>query len=186
MSQRAETWFDQYAAYAAAIAIRILGHGADVEDVVQDVFIAAHGADRAGRLDAVESPKAWVATVTTRICQRRLSKRRFWLWLDGTREEGRYDDLAAPQLSPEQRALMADLYRSLDSLHPKVRTAFVLHRLMESTIVETAEFCETSVSTVKRRVAKADAFIKKRFAHTPQSDKDEEGEGSPISRSHES
>jgi RNA polymerase sigma factor (sigma-70 family) len=45
------------------IAYQVVGRAADAEDVVQDVWIRWHGADRAGVRDRV----AFLATVTTRV-----------------------------------------------------------------------------------------------------------------------
>ncbi len=48
--------------YLFAIAYRMLGSVAEAEDVVQEAFLRYHSAD----IEA-EPPKAWLATVTTRL-----------------------------------------------------------------------------------------------------------------------
>ena len=53
-----------------AIATRILGSGADAEDVVQDAWL------RLSRTAEIDDPPAWLTTVVTRLCLDQLRKRR--------------------------------------------------------------------------------------------------------------
>src|SRR5215207_10492930 len=71
--------FRDYSSYVAAIALRLLGRDAEVEDVVQDVFVAAMG-----KLPPAHEPRAvrgWLATVTVRMAGRRLRRRRLLRFL---------------------------------------------------------------------------------------------------------
>ena len=52
-----------------ALAYRMLGSVADAEDVLQDTWLRFAEADEA----ALRSPRAWLATVATRLCLDRLS-----------------------------------------------------------------------------------------------------------------
>ena len=53
------------------IAHQVLGHATEAEDVVQDAFLRYHEADA-----EAESPKAYLATVTTRLAIDRLRSAR--------------------------------------------------------------------------------------------------------------
>src|SRR4051794_1634275 len=48
-----------------SIAYRMLGSAAEAEDIVQEAFLRFHRATDAG--DDVESPRAWLLAVTTRL-----------------------------------------------------------------------------------------------------------------------
>src|SRR5687768_9978829 len=68
--------FRDLSRYVAGIALRVLGRPDEVDDVVQDVFIAAERG--LAKLEQPEAIKGWLATVTVRVARRRLRRRRFW------------------------------------------------------------------------------------------------------------
>src|SRR5438067_1420864 len=59
-----EEQFDEHRALLFSIAYRMLGSVMDAEDVVQDAFLRWQGASDA----EVESPKAYLSTIVTRLC----------------------------------------------------------------------------------------------------------------------
>jgi RNA polymerase sigma-70 factor (ECF subfamily) len=61
--------FDSLRPYLFSIAYRMLGSVMDAEDVVQDAYLRWAAADRAD----VRSPKAFLATIVTRLCINRLT-----------------------------------------------------------------------------------------------------------------
>ena len=85
-----EALFRSHGSYIGAIALRILGRDAEVDDVVQEVFLAAMGA--LGRFYSEDAARGWLATVAVRTARRRPRLRRH------QRLAG--DDL----VQPEQRA----------------------------------------------------------------------------------
>src|SRR5438309_9516401 len=48
-----------------SIAYRMLGSVAEAEDIVQEAFLRFHRASEEG--DEIESPRAWLSAVTTRL-----------------------------------------------------------------------------------------------------------------------
>jgi len=125
----------------------------DLDDVVQDVFLAA-----AGGLKRLRDPgaiRAWLATTTVRMVRRRLRVRRMWRWL-GLGEDSRPPaPLVDAGNSPVDRLLLRAVYDVLDRLPVADRVAFVLYQIEGETLESVAEICRCSLATVKRRVARA-------------------------------
>lgn len=149
--------FRAYSPYVAQIGRRLLGPSDEVEDFVQDVFIQARrgisGVRTAGAL------KGWLSTIAVRLARRKLRRRRFrqMFWFE---REVDYAEVAGSTSSPEDAALLARIYRILDGLPPDQRIAWSLRVLHGERIDDVAELCECSPTTVKRRVAAAQAAIR--------------------------
>jgi len=58
--------YAQYRPLMFSIAYRMTGSVSDAEDIVQEAFLRA-GQDSGGGSAQVESPKAYLATITTRL-----------------------------------------------------------------------------------------------------------------------
>ena len=56
--------FNEYRSYLFSIAYRMLGSAMDAEDMVQETFLRWQRAE----LEPIESPRAYLATVITRLC----------------------------------------------------------------------------------------------------------------------
>jgi RNA polymerase sigma-70 factor (ECF subfamily) len=150
-----EAAFRAYARYVGAVAYRILGRDEEVDDVVQDVFLA--GWKGLGALRDGDLAKQWLRTVTVRIASRRLRRRRLRGFL-GLDERG-YEDVAAGGASPEQRALLGSVYRALDGLPVAERVAWTLRHVEGLDLATVAESCGCSLATAKRRIAGARARL---------------------------
>jgi RNA polymerase sigma-70 factor, ECF subfamily len=154
--------FRNYSGYVATIAFRILGNDGDVDDVVQDVFLdALRGLKRLREPGAL---KGWLATVTVRCATRRLRARRLRAFL-GLDDLPRYEEVASADATPEQRAMLASVYRVLDGVPLKDRVAWTLRTLEEQTLDDVARLCGCSLATVKRRVTAAQRAIERRLGH---------------------
>jgi RNA polymerase sigma-70 factor (ECF subfamily) len=146
--------FRRYAGYVAAVATRLLGRDDEVNDVVQDVFVAA--ASRGG-LETVREPaavKSWLATLTVRIASRKLRLRRLKSLVGLDRFAG-YQDLVSANASPEQRALLAHIYSLLDRMPVGPRVAWTLRHVEGHDLDAVAQLCNCSLATAKRRIAAA-------------------------------
>lgn len=151
-----ESAFRAHARYVGYIALRIVGRPDEVEDLVQEVFLDAHG--RIASLRDPEALKGWLATVTVRKSVRHL-KRRGMRKFFGFDEGYDYAELADRAASPHDRALVAEIYRLLDELPAEQRSAWVLRVVEGEKVERVAELCGCSLATAKRRIAAAQATL---------------------------
>jgi len=150
--------YARYAPYVAAIATRILGRQAEVEDVVQEVFSLAVGGLR--RREDHREIKSWLATVTVRRSVHQLRLRSFWSVFD-LADEPSYEMLADQGSDPKERELISDVYRALDRLPPRQRVPWVLRHVEGQSLEQVAETCGCSLATIKRRISAAHERIRK-------------------------
>jgi RNA polymerase sigma-70 factor, ECF subfamily len=148
--------FRQYSPYVAAIGLRLLGRPAEVDDLVQDVFLRAHRG--LGALRQPEALKGWLAAVTVRVARRRLHARRLWRFIGA--DEYDYTTIADPRLGPDELAVLADAYRVLDRLPAGPRLAWLLRHLEGEPLERVAELCGCSLATAKRWIGRAHATIR--------------------------
>ena len=152
--------YARYAPYVAAIATRILGRQAEVEDVVQEVFSLAVGGLR--RREDHREIKSWLATVTVRRAIHQLRLRSLWSVFD-LADEPSYEMLADPGCDPRERELISDVYRALDRIPPRQRVPWVLRHVEGQSLEQVAETCGCSLATVKRRIVAAHDRIRKQL-----------------------
>ena len=152
-----EVLYEDYASYVGAVASRLLGRAAEVEDVVQDVFaLALRGLRR--REDAREI-KGWLAKVTVRRCLRQLRMRKLWALVDLAADPS-YERLAEPSAGPEERQLVTEVYKALDAVPAAERIAWTLRHVEGESLEEVAILCDCSLATAKRRITSAHEKIK--------------------------
>lgn len=151
--------FNAYSGYVATIAVRILGRDDDVDDVVQDVFLAALSGLKTVRTK--ESTKAWLGTITVRKASYQLRRRRLRSYLGLS--DAPCSELPAPGMSPEQHALLRRIYAILDRLPVAARVAWVLRYIEGEPLESVAQLSGCSLATAKRRVLAAQGAIKKVF-----------------------
>jgi RNA polymerase sigma-70 factor (ECF subfamily) len=156
-----DTLFRRYAPYVAAVAHRLLGRDDDVDDTVQEVFLAA-----VRGLKAVRDPQAikgWLACIAVRSARKRLRTRRMRTFL-GLDDPAAYGSVVDPAASPEQRALLARVYRVLDGLPVNDRIAWTLRHVEGEPLESVATLSGCSLATAKRRIAAAMRTIEEAFA----------------------
>ncbi len=144
--------FQSYSSYVAAVAYRLLGRDDEVDDTVQEVFLAA-----VRGLDSVRNPdsiKGWLAAITVRTARKRLKRRRLRavLRIDPDPE---YDTVADESASPEQRALLARIYELLDAMPADLRIAWTLRHVQGERLEDVAALSGCSLATAKRRIRAA-------------------------------
>ena len=151
-----DTLFRTYAPYVAAVAHKLLGRDDEVDDVIQEVFIAAlRGLHRVRDPGAI---KGWLACVTVRTARRKLRMRRVRQFIS-TDPAPNYTAVADASASPEQRALMSRVYQLLDTLPVDQRVPWVLRHIEGEGLERVAVLCGCSLATAKRRISRASGAL---------------------------
>ena len=144
--------FEQHRPALFALAYRMLGDIARSEDVVQDTWIRWHN-----RLAQVDSPKAYLLRIATRLCLTELGSAR------ARREESRADRLPEPLISSGShqdriealdRISMAFLIL-LQRLRPAERAVFLLHEVFDLQHREIADMLGRSEAGCRQLLKRA-------------------------------
>jgi RNA polymerase sigma-70 factor (ECF subfamily) len=145
--------------YVAGLAYRLLGRDAEVDDVVQDVFLALlrfHGSVR-----EPNALRAWLATTTVRLSLRRLRARqlrfRSLLGLDDPEPAS----VPAPGANSEEHAALARVHAALTGISASARVAWLLRYVEQERMEDVARFLGCSLTTAKRRVEAAQIAVKR-------------------------
>src|SRR6185295_18008101 len=154
--------FRAHAGFVASVALRVLGRPSEVDDLVQDVFLCV--LPRLGDLREPAALRGWLAVITARLARRRLRSRRWKIWL-GVGGNHDYTLLADSAASPQDRALLGELYRALDRLPVQLRVAWTLRHAEGLELVAVAEACDCSLATVKRWISAAEQALREEIDH---------------------
>lgn len=151
--------FVEYRAYVAAIGRRIVGVGADVDDVVQDVFLMVHR--DLHRLRTPAALKDWLGTIARRSARRSLRQRaadRMFGVYDPEAMENAPDDARSPELAAD----LAGSVERLSHLPEQLSDPWLLKHVQEWSLASIARMTYCSQSTVQRRLRDADAAMSER------------------------
>lgn len=135
----------------ARLVQRMTGPGADVDDLVQEVFFQVHRSVKDFRRQARFSTWLYRVTVNVVLMQRRSAKSRPVLV-----ETPETLSPAAHGLAPDEdaarRARVHAFGRLLDQISEKKRSVFVLHELQGLSAAEISEIVDAPVLTVRTRL----------------------------------
>jgi RNA polymerase sigma-70 factor, ECF subfamily len=149
----------QHRRYLFAVAYRLLGSAADAEDAVQEAFVRRFTAAPAD----LDNPRAWLTTVTSRICLDMLGSARArretypGTWLPEPLLA--YDDSDLGAATALRESVRTAVLLVLESLTPAERVAFVLHDVfgmdfdrLATVVGRTPAACRQLASRARRRV----------------------------------
>jgi RNA polymerase sigma-70 factor (TIGR02957 family) len=159
-----ERLLDELRPVAFAIAYRMLGSVAEAEDVVQEALLRLHRALEDG--ERIASPRAFVATVTTRLAINQLRSARV------RRERYVGEWLPEPIITdssddPAQQAEMADslslaLLVLLERLSPEQRAVLLLHEVFGYGYPAVAAVIGKSQDNVRQLASRARGHLAQR------------------------
>lgn len=143
--------FRKHRSSVAAIAYRMLGPHADLEDVVQEVFLQVHRSLPDFRGQAKFS--TWLHRVAVNVVlmtRRRARSRPTYASEEAARHEPA--DVATPDQDVARHRRVVAFQALLEKLSDKKRTVFVLHELEGMPPDEIAQIVECPVLTVRTRL----------------------------------
>lgn len=154
--QRGETeafrqLFREHHADVARLAQRMLGRGADLEDIVQEVFLQVHRSIRDFRHGARFSTWLYRVTVNVVLMHRRASKSRP-VFGEAPESLVAVDHRPFADEQLEQQRRVHAFHRLLDRLSEKKRLVFILHELEGLAPGEIAKIVGSPVLTVRTRL----------------------------------
>jgi RNA polymerase sigma factor (sigma-70 family) len=173
--------FEELRPVGFAVAYRMLGSVSEAEDIVQEAFLRLHRTLAGG--EQIESPRAYLATVVTRLCidHLRSARARRETYVEAlpeplVGEPGAAVPLAqatgptgaaGPGADPAGRAEMADSLSLaflvlLESLSPEQRAAFLLREVFDYPYDQIARIVATTEVNARQLVARARRHVEAR------------------------
>jgi RNA polymerase sigma-70 factor (ECF subfamily) len=162
MSSDFITVFSEYKPLLFSIAYRMLGTVMDAEDMVQETFLRWQNSDQG----QVESPKAWLSTVVTRLCINHLKSARVQReayvgpWLPEPLVSGLSVDPGENAKLSESLSLAFLVL--LESLNPTERAVFVLREVFNYEFSEIAPIVEKTEANCRQILARARKSVEER------------------------
>jgi len=147
---------------------RLAGPGAEVEDLVHDVFVIA--LRRRGEFRGDAKVTTWLFRITERVVRKRRFRSRLRRFLD-VLHRSHAEAVAPPSPTPlelaEQRQQCARLYAALDRLPEKYRIAIILCDLEGVGAEEAGQLVGLTANAVWVRVHRARAMLLEQLTSRP-------------------
>lgn len=151
----AAVW-DRYATLVRSVLRSGLGFDAELEDQMQEVFLAL--VRRAHTLREPSALRSYLVGVAVRLLLVELRRRRIRRWVTLS-PSGEVPEIAAAPRDPESAAALRGLYALLERMPDRRRLAFVLRHVEGLEVSEVASALGVSESTAKREIIRARANI---------------------------
>jgi RNA polymerase sigma-70 factor (ECF subfamily) len=165
-----ELLFDQlYESYEPLVerwVRQLAGPGAEVEDLIHDVFVVA--LRRRGEFRGEAKVTTWLFRITHFVVRQRRFRQKLRRALD-VLHRSEAAAVTPPSLTPldlvERREQCARLYAALDKLPDKYRTAIILCDIEGASAEEAGERLGLTANAVWVRVHRARAMLLERLSH---------------------
>lgn len=151
--------FEEYRALLFSIAYRMLGVRADAEDLVQETFVRW----QSGALEEIQSPRAFLVTVITRLCINQLQSARakreeyFGQWLPEPLMTSPADGL--PAIPGIDGSLSLAFMLLLERLSPVERAVFLLREVFDYEYSEIASMFSRSEANCRQIFRRAKQHV---------------------------
>jgi RNA polymerase sigma-70 factor (ECF subfamily) len=157
--------FRRHCRAASDLAYRLLGRDDELEDIVQESFVAAFSG--LSKLVDARAFQTWLNAIITRTTIATIRRRRLLARLGFIRiQPVQIENVVARNAPPDVLAELEAVYRALDALPAAERVVLVLRRVEQLPLDEVARRTGYSLATVKRRLARAEQYLQGRDAVT--------------------
>jgi RNA polymerase sigma-70 factor (ECF subfamily) len=149
-------FFQRYVKFVERIITHVIGFDPELADILQQVFVSALASIHT--LDDPSALQPWLRSVAARTTRKVLRgrSRRAWLrrFVDSAEEE-RHEPVFAG-VDVEARLAVEAVYGILADLPADDRIAFALRFIDGMELTEVADACQVSLTTIKRRLTRAE------------------------------
>lgn len=143
--------FRAHASFVARFIVRIGGRQAELDDLVQDVFVVAHR--RGGFVvTGAAKPTTWLAEIALRVVADARRTRRRKPEHDGDKLDTLAHTSPAPDAIADARSALDDLDASLETLDAEHRAVFVLFEIEGQSAASIADALRVPLGTVHSRL----------------------------------
>ena len=156
--------FDDYGVIVYNVALNIMQHKEDAEDLVQEVF--AEVVKSIGNFKKESSLKTWLYKITSNkaldTIKKSNRKKRFAFTVskDANKEMNQIGHFVHPGVQLEQKELAAYLYAALSSLPERQQLAFTLHKIEGLSYKEICDVMASTLPTVETLIHRAKKQLK--------------------------
>jgi RNA polymerase sigma-70 factor (ECF subfamily) len=158
--------YERHRSDVARLVFRMMGRRADLEDVIQEVFVQVHKSLKDFRGQAKFTTWLHRVTVNVVLMHRRAARSRP-VFADEPPPDGAEPESVMPDEDAERRERMRAFGRLLDRLADKKRVVFVLHELEGVSPSEIARIVGAPVLTVRTRLFYARRELEQMLAEEP-------------------
>lgn len=164
-----EELVDMYKDKIYHLGYRMLGHGNEAEDIVQETFLRVY--TNLDRYDETQKFSTWIYRIATNLCIDKLRKRKPNYSLDAEMPDGEgsdwYSMLPSGQETPEEEVVLSEtqehIRQAIEQLPAKYKSVVVLRYLHDMSLQEIGEVLNLPVTTVKTRVHRGREFLRKKL-----------------------
>lgn len=154
--------YERHAQSLYAMLVRLLGNTGEAEEILQETFVVAF--HKAKQLREPAALRGWLVRIAGRDATARLVRRKRWFSFEASPADVDRTPLAssaAEGTSGEMRAELALLDRELAKLPSAERSVWILRYVEGERLEDVAAACGCSLATAKRRLAAADAAVRR-------------------------
>lgn len=156
--RRGESWaaaalLDRYGPLVERLIRRIMGHDADLADLVQDAFATILSSIDQIRDD--NAVKSWMAAIAVHTAHRAIRRRQLSRWIFFWQSE-EAPEAPARDADHAARESVRHVYLALEQLSTEERIIFALRFIEEMQLEDIATTLGVSLATIKRRISRTE------------------------------